>query len=221
MIPAQLDLNYMSPATRELFVKLAGMTFMKRFTLVGGTGLSIQIAHRISEDLDFIFDGEKLPLTTIQTNILKNFPTARIIRKDYVYQVDFVVDTVKLTFFCSNAVMVLFPVQKFAFTYKNLFIAHISTIAVLKLGTIAEISTIRDYYDLYMLAKHHIPMSKIIDQTKQLLPNLSPITYSETLIYTADIEEESISEHLSPTEKVTKQEIATYFVAELKKILKP
>ena len=49
-------------------------------------------------------------------------------------------------------------------------------------------------------------------------PNLSPVTYTETLVYTKDIEEESISSHLSPVEMVDKYQIAAFFSQELNKI---
>ena len=54
--------------------------------------------------------------------------------------------------------------------------------------------------------------------TKQLIPNLSPITYTETLIYTKDIEEQSIDSHLMPAENITKEQIADFFVDQLRKI---
>jgi hypothetical protein len=51
-----------------------------------------------------------------------------------------------------------------------------------------------------------------------LIPNLSPITYSETIIYTKDVPEKSISDHLFPKEIVTKEQIANYFIEEIKKM---
>jgi outer membrane cobalamin receptor len=69
-----------------------------------------------------------------------------------------------------------------------------------------------------MLAKHHCKLEKLIQNTKQLNPTLSPITYSETLIYTDDIVEKSIAEHLSPIEIVTREDISRFFAAELKSI---
>ena len=51
-----------------------------------------------------------------------------------------------------------------------------------------------------------------------MLPNLSPVTYTETLVYTKDIEEDNISAHLSPSHKVNKDQIASFFSQELVKI---
>ena len=59
---------------------------------------------------------------------------------------------------------------------------------------------------------------EIIERTKSLIPNLSPITYSETLVYTEDLDEATIAEHLQPAEIVTKEQIAIFFINELIKI---
>jgi hypothetical protein len=52
--------------TRKVFEKLSVASFIDNFTLVGGSALSIQIKHRLSEDLDFIFDGESLNINIIK-----------------------------------------------------------------------------------------------------------------------------------------------------------
>jgi len=48
----------------------------------------------------------------------------------------------------------------------------------------------------------------LINATIQLIPNLSPVTYSETLVYVKDIEEKDMAFHLSPAEIVTKEQMA-------------
>ena len=51
-----------------------------------------------------------------------------------------------------------------------------------------------------------------------MIPTLSPITYTETIIYTKDIPENAIGSHLFPKEQVSKEEIARYFIGEIKKM---
>lgn len=213
-----IDLQYMPKDTESVFLKLANTNFIKNYTLVGGTALSLQIKHRLSEDLDFIFDGEKINITTIKRNISKLFPNYRIIKQDYNYQIDFIIENTKVTFFSSGAVLIPFSVKEYSFSYQKLNIASAETIAVLKFSAIAQRNTIRDYYDLYFIARYVLSLEKIINTTKKLLPNLSPITYTETLIYTKDLQEPDLSQHLNPKENITKEEIANYFVTELKKI---
>jgi hypothetical protein len=209
----------MMPAnTRQVFVSMANHRFIARYTLVGGTALALQTGHRLSEDLDFMSDDEELNGITIKRNIAKLFPGYRIIRQELPWQIDFVINNVKVTFFSAGAIAVPFQVSRYSFKHKGINICFVKTIASLKMAAIAQRNTIRDYYDLYYITRYHIPLKEVIDQTKQLIPGLSPVTYTGTLIYTADIEENSIASHLAPAELVTKEQIATFFTAELRKI---
>jgi predicted nucleotidyltransferase component of viral defense system len=216
---SEVNIAFMPSKTRGLFLKLSDLKSIKKYILVGGTALSLQLGHRFSEDLDFIFDGDSLPLSSIKSNIGKRFSQSKIIRQDDGHQIDFVIDGVKLTFFTTASVMVYFNLKENVIPYNNMQIASYKIIASLKLAAIAQRNTIRDYYDLYYITKNFIPLQEIFKQTKKLLPNISPITYTETLVFTADIEEVQLSEHLSPKENITKEEIAAFFKQELIKIL--
>lgn len=213
-----INLSSIPPKTAELFDGFAGLPFIQKFTLVGGTALSLQIGHRQSEDLDFIFDGEKIPTTSIKREIAKHFPNYRLIREDKNYQLDFLIGQVRITFFSSGAVQIPFRVKDYSEKYKKINIASVRIIAVLKMATLAQRNTLRDYYDLYFIAKHVIPFGQIIDMSKKMLPNIAPITYTETIIYTADIPENSIENHLFPKEVITKEEISAFFIEELRKL---
>jgi hypothetical protein len=219
MSETRLDLTFMPSSTKTVFDILALNKFISKFTLVGGTALSIQIRHRLSEDLDFVFDAEKLNTNSLKRNIAAVFPDYRIIRQERDWQIDFLIRNVKVTFFSTGAIVLPFKVKDHSFGYMTIRICEAKTIASLKMMAIAQRNTIRDYYDLYKLAKYHYPLSEIIGQTKELIPSLSPITYTETLIYTGDIEETSLESHLAPDELITKDDIAKYFVQELRKII--
>jgi len=147
-----------------------------------------------------------------------SFHHIRIIRQDHNLQIDVLVNEVKVTFFSTGAVAIPFSVREHSFAEEKLNIARAKAIAALKFSAIAQRNTIRDYYDLYCLSRYHFPLLELITFTKELLPNLSPITYSETLVYVKDIDEQDISSHLSPVEIVTKNQMAAYFIQELKKI---
>ena len=213
-----IDLNFIPVETAQLFIEFGKLSFMQKFTLVGGTALALQVGHRQSEDLDFMYDGEKIPTASIRREISKRFPSYRLIREEKDYQLDFLINQVKVTYFSSGAVMVPFKVKDFSKKYHNINIASIEIIAVLKMGTISQRNTIRDYYDLYFIAKHFISLNRIIEQSKKMLPNISAITYTETIIYTKDIPENSIENHLNPKEVVTKEQISVFFIEELKSL---
>jgi len=213
-----LDLNYMPDNTYRVFQKLKQQAFISNFVMVGGTALAIQIKHRLSEDLDFILDGEELNTNLIKRNISKLFPNYRIIRQDHNLQIDILVNEVKVTFFTSGTIAIPFKVRVHSFAEDKLNIADAKTIAAMKFSAIAQRNTLRDYYDLYYLSKYCFSLLDLINLTKQLIPNLSPVTYSETLVYIKDIEEKDMASHLSPAEIVTKEQIAAFFVEELRKI---
>lgn len=204
--------------TLVVFKQFSNSKFINQYTLIGGTALAIQIHHRLSEDLDFILDGPTINNSIIKREMMKIFPDYRIIRDDKNYQLDFVINNCKVTFIASGTIALPFKVKPLSFLFQNILIANIETIAVLKLSAIAQRNTLRDYYDLYFISKYFIPLNLIFDKTRELNPNLSPITYSETIIYTRDIVEESMEDHLEPKEVVSKSELEDYFVKELKKI---
>jgi predicted nucleotidyltransferase component of viral defense system len=185
---------------------------------VGGTALAVQLGHRVSVDLDFIFDGEQLNIASIKRNIIKIFPGSRILRQDHNWQIDFVIDRVKLTFFSSGAVGIPLKIIDFSIPAGKINIAEPKAVAALKFSAIAQRNTIRDYYDLYYLARYEIPLEKLISFTKEHLPNLSPVTYCETIVYTRDLAEDSIAEHLAPKEIIDKEQIAEFFRNELIRI---
>lgn len=217
-MPNQYNIDYLPGKTKKVFEKISENQFIRKYILVGGTALSLQIEHRLSEDLDFIIDDEELNINSIKRNIAKIFPVHRVIRQDAPWQIDFIIDEVKVTFFSSGSVAIPFKVYDFSETYKTINVCGIKAISVLKMASVAQRNTIRDYYDLYYLAKYYLPLIDIINFTKKLIPNLSPITYTETLIFTEDIDEQTIAEHLNPSEIITKEEIAAFFEKELIKI---
>ncbi|MBN2175272.1 MAG: nucleotidyl transferase AbiEii/AbiGii toxin family protein [Bacteroidales bacterium] len=215
---SELSFEYMPHQTRKVFDKLAGIKFMKDYTLVGGTALAIQIKHRKSEDLDFITDNETINPAVIKRNIANVFTDYRIIREDKHWQLDMIIDGVKVTWFSAGAVAVTFKTKDYSIPCQNTHIARPEIIAVHKLSAISQRNTLRDYYDLFFLAKYIYPLEEIIALTRKLNPALSPVTYSEMLIYTEDIPEEDMGAHLSPKENLSKQQIADFFIVELRRI---
>lgn len=54
------------PDTQALWDLLKTQKALGGFVLIGGTALSLHLGHRLSEDLDFAFDGPKLPRARIE-----------------------------------------------------------------------------------------------------------------------------------------------------------
>lgn len=216
-----MKLNFISADTKDVLEIISKHKFINKFILVGGTALSIQLGHRLSEDLDFIYDGEFLDSDSIKKFVDKNFKGRyKLIKQDDEHQLDFIINDVKVTFFTSGSVLIPFKVIDYSEKFGNVNVASVEIISILKLNALAQRNTIRDYYDLYYIAKNVIPLEKIFIKSRELLTHLSDITYSETITYVDDLKENSISGHLEPKEKVSKIEIAEYFTKEIKKIIK-
>ena len=194
-----------------------GKSFLISYSL-GGTALAIQIGHRLSLDLDFLLDAEELNSNRIKRDLGKVFPGYRVTRQDHPWQIDCTIEQIRVTFFSAGAIAVPAGLGEHAAAYNRIRIATPRLIGALKFSAIAQRNTIRDYYDLYMLTKYQLPLLQLINFTKEVLPNLAPITYTETLVYTKDIDERSIGSHLCPIEVVDKEQIAAFFTEELKKI---
>lgn len=213
-----MNLAYLPSATRDILQELAEEKFMERFTLVGGSALALQLEHRQSEDLDFIQDGKNLDDRAILRFIDSKFENDyRLLKEERGSQLDFVIRGIKVTFFVAGTIMIHFGVQDYAKRYGKLYIAEARIIGVLKMAAIGQRNTIRDYYDLYYLSRYHVPLAETVALTRRLVPTLAPITYTETIIYVDDLEEDSISSHLEPKEQVTKEEMAAFFTEEVRK----
>lgn len=160
----------MPPSTAALFARLNHEPLLAPFTLIGGTALALHLAHRRSEDLDFITTGEKLPraaLDQLAAN-LRSENHALVTKDDPAAYDDFVNaglslhdhsqtwlvdDSVKLTFFTAD------------FHHKNLLgssggregfgIASLAQLCDLKAIVAASRSKSRDWLDLYLLERDH------------------------------------------------------------------
>jgi predicted nucleotidyltransferase component of viral defense system len=60
-----------SESTLDLLIKLMREDFLKKFFLVGGTALALQIGHRISIDIDLFSKYEKKYATRNPTMAIK------------------------------------------------------------------------------------------------------------------------------------------------------
>ena len=145
----------MPEATFELFTEaFANINYMKKWTLVGGTALSAHLQHRLSEDLDFFI--EKSTLDQERTDIERMIQSLEAqgyncVRTHYNSEnLDYDIEGVKVTFFASG----LKNLKSHCVSYKNIDVASIETIIVMKMEAIISYRTkTRDFYDIYTVAK--------------------------------------------------------------------
>jgi hypothetical protein len=135
---------------------------------MGGTALSLQLNHRLSEDLDFCrwhkAKNEKLEVNwpAIKQELDSIGQTqVTLIEKT---QCDFVVEGVRITFLDDNKFKEPEQLQKISFV-NNLKIADLQTIGIMKMEVMSRRSVYRDYYDMYAILQSGVLLSNIISGT--------------------------------------------------------
>lgn len=151
--------------TRQIFEQVSYLQCIKNYVLVGGTALSLQIANRLSEDLDFMqwMPSKSKKREVDWVVIEKELKTIGEIQSFEMFgfeHVQFIVKGVKLSFYISDkSSPVTNPIQ-----YKNnLVLADLMSIAAMKMEVILRRSNFRDYYDIYSLLKHGIDIKMAVE----------------------------------------------------------
>src|ERR1035437_326530 len=137
--------------TLAFFNTLSKLECIKDYTLIGGTALSLQIHHRLSEDLDFCqWKQNENTSNTVDWNKIKTeLETIGIVQHIDLLdfnQVNFIVNGVKLSFYANN--LYSSPVQKSISFLNNIVVADVESIGIMKIELMLRRSTFRDYYDL-------------------------------------------------------------------------
>jgi len=157
------------PKTEAVWNFLKEQPALAGFVLIGGSALALQLQHRVSEDLDLVFPGERLPRPRLDAlgrsaaaqgvklerqddeAALREFADGGLDLHDY--QQDFLANhAVKVSFFAPDA-----PLQKLLGSAPE---------AKVRVGTLSEVfkanclvsalrSKTRDWLDLYLLLRDH------------------------------------------------------------------
>ena len=148
------EITGLTTATKEVFEQVSQLECIKDLFLCGGTGQSLQMNHRLSEDLDFELIGlrrerPELDFGAIIGEVKTKFPDAReeILGEDHflVYIND---GKVKLSFYRpENPVKTM----KVGWRHNNLKTPTLQELLGMKLYAICVRTVFRDYYDIYCL----------------------------------------------------------------------
>lgn len=204
----------LAPQTSAIFDSISKMDCIKPFVLVGGTALSMQLNHRMSEDLDFMkwmkSADEK---QDVEWHVIKKeMETIGSIESMELYDfdmVEFVVDSVKLSFYAAPRrkipSMIEIPLVN------NLRIADVKSIGAMKMETLLRRAKFRDYYDIYSIAKSGVAINDMISMALEHSSHrlkrknlLSMLTNGELFSKDQNIQ------HLSPVYNVTAFDIQEY-----------
>ena len=209
--------------TRKAIQSISTMDCIKPYYLVGGTALSLQINHRLSEDLDFMrWQKQKNEKMFVDVKSISDELKAKnhIINSTDILEhnhVEFLIDDdVKLSFYAPEKRE---PSIKTVPFLNNINLLDTDTIASLKMEVLLRRSNFRDYYDLYFILKDKTPKEiiAIIDnalkysehtlKSKNLIGKL--LNYKQ---FTPDAE----FKNLEPISQISAEEIASFMEEKVK-----
>lgn len=156
--------------TRLVFEKIKEIPVIRQFTLIGGTALSIHLNHRLSEDLDFACDKEKLNKSDIQmildvlkdqgstityANKISDIHDAENEGFDLdAYHQNWIVDGVKVSFFKFGSNQNERNLLSDTVSDGFIRISKIDPIFTMKCIALIERVASRDIYDIHYMISH-------------------------------------------------------------------
>jgi predicted nucleotidyltransferase component of viral defense system len=161
--------------TLKVIDSISEMECIKPYILVGGTALSLQLRHRLSEDLDFMRwqssrkDKQEVNIEAIKKEISKCHSINSVEIFDFNHIEIYIDGGVKLSFYTPEKRK---PAMQPIVYLNNLVLADVDCIAALKMETLLRRAEFRDYYDLYCILEE-----KSRDEIRQIIDNA--LKYSE------------------------------------------
>ena len=192
---------------------------IRRWTLVGGTALSLHYHHRLSEDLDFFvkhstLEQSKKSIWAMMERLESmGFDVVKV--QEDERNLDFEIFGVKVTFFASGLDHLNIETQ----SYKNINIASVDTISIMKMDAIINHRTkSRDFYDIYTInCRENWSLFEMLDGYNQQYTQKAK---ESELLYRfldkpLDSNDEGLSE-MNPTDKITFGKLRKWIANEIK-----
>lgn len=207
--------------TASIIEALSKLECIKPYVLVGGTALSLQLATRESEDLDFMSwrrnRNERREVDW--PRIKKELETIGSVEKCDILDIDhveYVVNGVKISFYANPNQS---PVKEVIPYLNNIVLADKLSIGAMKMEVLLRRSKFRDYYDIFSLLEDGVDLNEMISlalkysghklKSKNLIAML---TRSDRFLPDANFKS------LNPIYEVTPLEIENRIISELKDI---
>lgn len=211
------EITGLTPATQEVFEQVSQLDCIKDLFLCGGTGQSLQMNHRLSEDLDFELIGlrkerPELDFGAILGEIKSKFPDAReeILGEDH-FLVFINEGRVKLSFFRpENPVKTM----KVGWQHNNLKIPTLQELLGMKVYAICVRTVFRDYYDIYCLLKAGCNLTEAVSYASYLSrPTIRSKSMYTKLLSPQLFRKDEDFQRMSPAEDISPEEIRDYIKA--------
>ena len=197
-----MHLETLTSESKRIFSEIKDLT---DFYLAGGTGLALQLGHRVSVDFDFMSGKVILPNVLVAAEKLAR--TLKLSSRIVVNNRD------ELTLFIGETKVTFlhypFPVVSSLVGFEKIKIASILEIAAMKAYTIGRRGAFKDYVDIYFILKSGESLKSIGDLASQKYGDSFDMRlFLEQLVYLKDIEDTHIQ---FLKEKVDKKKLQKFF----------
>ena len=185
--------------TAEARVLVPGLAEFTQFHLVGGTGLALQIGHRVSVDFDLF--SEKPLDPRLESQVVRKFkflkPTTTFRAP---YQLNFTINNVKVTFFHFD-----YPVIEPMIPFKKMNMVSVPEIAAMKAFAMGQRLSYKDYIDWYfMLKEGHIKLHDVMALAeKKFRLQFNDRLFLGQLVSIADVKDQKIDFLRDPVDRQT------------------
>ncbi len=146
-----LHLNTIDNSARKVLLSLLAKEYLKEFSLVGGTSLSLRFGHRKSIDID-LFSPKEFDPSLMDTLLKADYP-------DYTYR-----GNNRYMLFCNIGAVKMdvihhpFNLLSSVETIDGIRMFSVEDVAAMKLFAICKRGTRKDFYDLWMLVQRFTPI---------------------------------------------------------------
>ena len=199
----------LSEKAQDLIDKIAGQ--VSSFYLAGGTGLALQLGHRVSEDLDLFseksFDAKEIEAVIAPEKVISVRPQT----------LHCVKDGIRLSFLFYD-VPLCYPVQ----IWRGLHVAAWQDIVAGKIKTVSQRGSKKDFWDVYSV----ITLRSSIDEVGALFlerfkgTGINLYYVLKSMVYFEDADKEPDPVLLANGKKSDWERIKQFFEANIKEFEK-
>lgn len=179
------------------------------FYLAGGTGLALQLEHRLSLDFDFFTQKDINTQTLIQ--IIKKLGKFSI-EKEAENTLTGVLNGTRITFL-KYEYPLLFPLKDF----EEIKVADIRDIGCMKISAISSRGSKKDFIDLFFICQKSIALKELL---KLFVRKYKSVDYNmihilKSLIYFKDAESDPLPKMIIP---ISWKKVKNFLKGEIKKL---
>ena len=200
---------------RELLPIIAALPFSSRFYLGGGTALALRLGHRLSHDLDFFSETDRVGDATrseIREHLRASFSEVAIVT-DTLGDLTVTIADRHVGFY-SYGYRMLEPGGELM----GIRVAGLLDIAAMKLDAIAGRGARRDFYDLYTLAQN-TPLEELFERAQEKYPDTRDFAMI-VMPYLNDFRNADRDVPVDALIPVTWEEVKSFFLSEARRLAK-